>query len=268
MKPSDRQYVRRRVYGCVYLVRALAIAIFILTLTGLSRAADAQPIFSDFETGDTYTQTAYGIGSGLGGMFTAARTAVVGRVELALAAQPGTVASVTVSIYTTLNLGATPIWTATNASVSAPGLYSFMNLAAAPVILPANQAFFVMATINGAGGVNWYSANPTGFPNMHLVQQCVGGTFCFWTADTSGPVYPPLAARVSDDVGACCSSITGGCIALTRADCTAIGLSYVSPGAACAPGLCHACPSDFNRSGTVTVQDIFDFLSAWFAGCP
>ena len=26
--------------------------------------------------------------------------------------------------------------------------------------------------------------------------------------------------------------------------------------------------ADFNGSGTVTVQDIFDFLAAWFAGCP
>jgi len=29
-----------------------------------------------------------------------------------------------------------------------------------------------------------------------------------------------------------------------------------------------ACPADINRSGQVTVQDIFDFLAAWFAGCP
>jgi hypothetical protein len=27
------------------------------------------------------------------------------------------------------------------------------------------------------------------------------------------------------------------------------------------------CPADFNRSGTVSVQDIFDFLAVYFAGC-
>jgi hypothetical protein len=27
------------------------------------------------------------------------------------------------------------------------------------------------------------------------------------------------------------------------------------------------CPADFNRSGTLSVQDIFDYLNAWFAGC-
>ncbi len=29
-----------------------------------------------------------------------------------------------------------------------------------------------------------------------------------------------------------------------------------------------ACPADFNNSGSVSVQDIFDFLAAYFAGCP
>jgi hypothetical protein len=28
-----------------------------------------------------------------------------------------------------------------------------------------------------------------------------------------------------------------------------------------------ACPADFNQDGKVSVQDIFDFLSAWFTGC-
>ncbi len=28
------------------------------------------------------------------------------------------------------------------------------------------------------------------------------------------------------------------------------------------------CPADFNNSGALEVQDIFDFLGAWFAGCP
>jgi len=31
-------------------------------------------------------------------------------------------------------------------------------------------------------------------------------------------------------------------------------------------GLWHTCPGDFNNSGSLTVQDIFDFLTAWFSG--
>ncbi len=30
----------------------------------------------------------------------------------------------------------------------------------------------------------------------------------------------------------------------------------------------QVCPADFNKSGVVSVQDIFDFLAAYFAGCP
>jgi hypothetical protein len=29
-----------------------------------------------------------------------------------------------------------------------------------------------------------------------------------------------------------------------------------------------ACPADYNCSGALSVQDIFDFLGAWFAGSP
>ena len=30
----------------------------------------------------------------------------------------------------------------------------------------------------------------------------------------------------------------------------------------------YPCPADFNRSGQLSVDDIFSFLNAWFAGCP
>lgn len=33
-------------------------------------------------------------------------------------------------------------------------------------------------------------------------------------------------------------------------------------------GATESCPADFNHSGARTVQDIFDFLAAWFGGCP
>jgi hypothetical protein len=34
------------------------------------------------------------------------------------------------------------------------------------------------------------------------------------------------------------------------------------------PGGAPACPADFNGVGGLNVQDIFDFLAAWFAGNP
>jgi hypothetical protein len=33
-------------------------------------------------------------------------------------------------------------------------------------------------------------------------------------------------------------------------------------------GTTPACPADFNVSGSVTVQDLFDYIAAWSTGCP
>lgn len=56
-----------------------------------------------------------------------------------------------------------------------------------------------------------------------------------------------------------------------RAGCACAGPNqrYVGDGAACnAAGNATApcCIADFNQSGAVSVQDIFDFLGAYFAG--
>ena len=47
---------------------------------------------------------------------------------------------------------------------------------------------------------------------------------------------------------------------------TSCGVRY-SP-EVCIVVLPRACPADFNASGAKDVQDIFDFLNAWFAPCP
>lgn len=68
--------------------------------------------------------------------------------------------------------------------------------------------------------------------------------------------------------GACCNPATGGCAVDDQARCAALGCNFAGFATACAPATCSACPADFNRSGTLSVQDIFDFLAAYFAGCP
>ncbi len=62
--------------------------------------------------------------------------------------------------------------------------------------------------------------------------------------------------------GACCTGTT--CQVLTQANCTTLGGSFKGPGTACNASTC--CPADFNGVNGVTVQDIFDFLTAWLAG--
>ncbi len=65
--------------------------------------------------------------------------------------------------------------------------------------------------------------------------------------------------------GACCNSITGMCFIATFSQCQARPLGWFS-GSQCAPNPCRR--ADFNGDGAVGIQDIFDFLSAWFAGIP
>jgi hypothetical protein len=80
-----------------------------------------------------------------------------------------------------------------------------------------------------------------------------------------------LAGVTPGEPGACCQGAT--CTFVPATMCTAPGSAFVGPGSVCSPqvlgGAVNACcKADFNGAGGVTVQDIFDFLSAYFAGCP
>jgi hypothetical protein len=68
-------------------------------------------------------------------------------------------------------------------------------------------------------------------------------------------------------VGACCDG--AACTLTDGAACAAGGGIYHGNGTSCGtdPGnLTTCCPANFNGVGGVSVQDIFDFLSAYFAG--
>ncbi len=62
--------------------------------------------------------------------------------------------------------------------------------------------------------------------------------------------------------GACCTG--SACSVGTAAACALAGGAYHGDGSTCAAGPC--CAADFNGVNGVTVQDIFDFLTAWLAG--
>jgi hypothetical protein len=65
--------------------------------------------------------------------------------------------------------------------------------------------------------------------------------------------------------GACCAGTT--CSVATAAACTGANTHYSGDGTVCnAAGnnRTPCCLADYNQSGTVTVQDIFDFLNAYF----
>ncbi len=67
--------------------------------------------------------------------------------------------------------------------------------------------------------------------------------------------------------GACCNG--AACTVVDQSACTG---NFLGHGVACAPAsrtghLNACCPADFNAAAGVSVQDLFDFLAAFFAGC-
>jgi hypothetical protein len=70
-------------------------------------------------------------------------------------------------------------------------------------------------------------------------------------------------------MGACCR---GSACAVESSDlCTGAGALYAGADVACnAPGnaTLPCCRADFNHNGAVEIQDIFDFLNAWFLSDP
>jgi hypothetical protein len=149
----------------------------------------------------------------------------------------------------------------------------------------------------------WYAV-PGGAPNLFRAE-FDGQTLVTFTDDTATPVWTHFTYNVTvananpaltftfynvpswtnlDDVTVCISPATGSgtccrgatCNAsISQASCTVgagtAGAHFVTGAAACnatATSNTPCCVADFNKTGGVTVQDIFDFLGAWFGGSP
>jgi hypothetical protein len=129
-------------------------------------------------------------------------------------------------------------------------------------------------TRTGSFDVLWYSFTVIG-----------GGTCCasdgsctfvaqanciapaIWT--TGGSCTPNVCPL--PPAGVCCRGTTCS-TSVTQANCTAaapIGALFVTSSSLCNSGgstITPCCYADFNKNGTLQVQDIFDFLNSWFAG--
>ena len=133
-------------------------------------------------------------------------------------------------------------------------------------------ATFVDCSTGGSAG---NSPCSDGAPNAVLSSESLTGGTTYLVnvngvSNTSGTIS---IAVNSVQTGVCCRGATcdgavgqSGCVASGSA-----GASFVSSATSCnATGDAKApcCFADFNKTGGVTVQDIFDFLSAWFAKSP
>jgi|GEM_PF-4276112 len=98
------------------------------------------------------------------------------------------------------------------------------------------------------------------------------GTFTIAGVCSPNPCPQPIftGACCNTSTGACCNTSTGACAVVTDTACASLGGTFSGNNTLCVPNPCTPvanCPADFNNSGGVSVQDIFDFLSAYFAGC-
>jgi len=74
-----------------------------------------------------------------------------------------------------------------------------------------------------------------------------------------------FTANVQNPQGACCNGT--GCSVTPASGCSG---AYQGDSTACGPAgnPTTCCPANFNGTGGVSVQDIFDFIGAWFARDP
>ncbi len=107
---------------------------------------------------------------------------------------------------------------------------------------------------------------PDGSCTVALIGACPVGSTQQAAGTTCSPNLCPAPS-----IGACCNNATGACLVVDQSVCTTLGANYRGNGTTCSVGQCTAtpvCRADFNGQNGVDVQDIFEFLNAWFAGCP
>ncbi len=108
---------------------------------------------------------------------------------------------------------------------------------------------------------------------------CIPATACFLTIEAdcaaqAGTFLPAATSCTPTDpctapvTGACCRGST--CSLDTSANCTGTNTAYKGDNSACGVGntIVGCCKGDYNQDGTISVQDIFDFLAGYFGGNP
>jgi hypothetical protein len=152
-----------------------------------------------------------------------------------------------------------------------------------PTHLNAGVTYYIQVGLNNTAlaGFSMPQAWNLGFNFVVDPGACCTAGVCSITADAAtctsgGGSYRGTGTTCSPDPcsGICCRGSTCNAT-VSQADCTATA----PVGALFAPsstGACNTanstttpcCYADFNKIGGITVNDIFDFLGAWFAGSP
>ncbi len=118
--------------------------------------------------------------------------------------------------------------------------------------LPEGYGFDISADGTAVGTM--FLLNPVPTPNVYRAFKFENGVTADLNAITTGLPGVMVEAKDIADSGLIAGTVDGGLAPI------AVLLTPVTQPPVCLP--------DFNRSGGLEVQDIFDFLNAWFAGDP
>jgi hypothetical protein len=169
-----------------------------------------------------------------------------------------------------------------------------------PSLTPRTGTFFIAAHRDSTVVIMGACCGPSAAPGCTMVASgTCSGTYqgdstscspdpcpmptgaCCWSAggctlaapsDCAGAFQGPGSVCGDNCPGVCC--IGACCVLRVSTDCLSpggsVGALWVgSPSCgASASANTPCCRADFNKSGSVSVQDIFDYLNAWFAGSP
>ncbi len=156
---------------------------------------------------------------------------------------------------------------------------SVLNSRIQSVALTAGSTYYIgVAGYNGVSGafnllINYVSAAAVGSCCVSTTCTLADATTCTGTFVAGGSCTPSPCAPA----GVCCRGATCTTSITTAAACTAslvpgqtAGSSFPSSASCNAAVISNApcCYADYNKVGGITVTDIFNFLTDWFAGSP
>ncbi len=134
--------------------------------------------------------------------------------------------------------------------------------------------FITAAACTGTAGAFGSTCSPNACPQPSVACCAASGTCTFVTAAACTGTAGAFGSTCNPNVcpqptGACCIGVT--CDVRAASACSGPFTRYVGTGTACNPPgnrVLPCCMANFNQDGVLSVDDIFDYLNAWFAALP
>ncbi len=224
----------------------------------VGRAAAGEVIFTTMPTGTFHpafnsTVTADFPLQEIAVQFTVTRTRTLTSVTLGLSSDAATPVRGRIAVADGIAAGVTV------ADLNIPSVQAVSAYVATPstptVLQPGT--YYVHLSGVSPGRVRWHTSDQP-ISVAHSFRTIYG-----WIA--SDLTFPPAVQVDGGASAGCCNPTTGACTVVDIATCETLELSVLA--GACSPTSCRFCPADYNRSGELSVQDVFDFLASYFGGC-